>query len=142
MGIKFVALIVSLGAFWDGFTTFRGVADLFDLVTVSKVNPFQFSFALVVTMVVFGFVIATHLIWSFTSDDLVTLVLKIAWVLCFVVDFYTSLVGTRYYVFNDDIDTPAKAMGLLLVTFLVSASSILLSRLLLAKDIRGRPYLY
>jgi hypothetical protein len=142
MGIKLVALIVSLGALWDGFTTFRGVADLFELVTVSNVNPFQFSFALVVTMVVFGFVIATHLIWSFTSDDIVTLLLKFAWVICFMVDLYTSLVGTRYYVFNDNIDTPTKAMGLLLVTFLVSASSVLLSRLLLAKDIRGRPYLY
>lgn len=142
MGIKLVALIVGLGAFWDGFTTFRGVTDLFDLVTVTRINPFHVGFAFVVTMVIFGFVVATHLIWSFKSDDLVTLLLKVAWIICFAIDLYTSLIGTRYYVFNGAVDTPAKMLGLLLVTFLISASSVLLSRILLAKDIRGRPFLF
>jgi hypothetical protein len=142
MGIKLVAIIVGLGALWGGFTTFRGVADVFELVTVSRINPFQFSFALVVTLVVSGFVIATHIIWSFKSDDLITLILKLAWVGCFVIDIYTSLVGTRYYVFDNQVDTPAKALSLLVVTFLISTSTILLSRILLAKDIRGRPFLY
>lgn len=142
MGIKLVALIVGLGALWDGFTTFRGVADLFDLTESTSINPYQASFTFIVTMTIFGFVIATHLIWSFKSDDIITLLLKIAWFLCFAVDLYTSLLGTRHYVFNDVVDTPAKSLGLLLVTFLISASSVLLSRILLAKDIRGKPYLF
>lgn len=142
MGIKLIALIAGLGAFWDGVTTFRGVADIFELVTVTRINPFHFGFAIVVTMTIFGFVIATHFIWSFKSDDLVTVLLRAAWVVCFILDLYTSLVGTRYFVFRDAVDTPAKVFGLLLVTFLISASSILLSRILLGKDIRGKPFIY
>ncbi len=142
MGIKLVALIVALGALWDGFTTFRGVAEIFELATVAKINPFQFVFAIVVTLLVFGFVIATHLVWSFKSDDLVTLLLKLAWFVCLTVDLITSYIGTKYYVFDNSVDTSAKWLALLVVTFLITASSILLSRILLAKDIRGRPFLY
>jgi hypothetical protein len=142
MGIKLVAFIVSLGALWDGFTTFRGVADVFDLASGQRINAIQFTFTLIVTLVILGFVVATHLIWSFKTEDPVTLLLKGAWVLCFIIDLYTSLIGTSYYVFNNEIDSSVKAIALIVVTFLISASSVLLSRILLAKDIRGKPFLF
>src|SRR5690606_23352402 len=83
MGINLIALIAVLGAFWDGVTTLRGVAVIFELVAVTRINPFHFGFAIVVTMTIFGFVIATHFIWSLKSDDLVTVLLRAAWVVCF-----------------------------------------------------------
>lgn len=137
-----VVLIIGLGALWDGFTTFFGIVQLFDIFAAAKVNPFQVIFAVVVSLVVFGFIIATHVIWSFTDDDLVTLLLRIAWFICLGLDIYTSLLGNRHYVFNDRVDTGAHVIGLFVVTFLITAASILLSRLLLSKDSRGKGYLF
>jgi hypothetical protein len=142
LGVWLVALVLALAASWDAFTTFIGVAEFFDLAMAAKINPAQFTFALIVTVVVFGFVISSHLIFSFKSDDVTILLLKIAWFLCLVIDLYTSWLGTKRYVFYDDASEPGRYAGLVLVTFLIVASSVLLSKLLLAKDIRGKPFLF
>jgi hypothetical protein len=137
-----VAIIVGLGALWDGFTTLFGIDEVLQIFYGDKVNPLKVIFACVVSLVVFGFMIATHLIWTFTQDDFVTLMLKGAWGLCFTIDIYTSWRGNSYYVFDGKVDTGAERLALLIVTFLITASTILMSRLLLAKDGRGKNYLW
>jgi hypothetical protein len=134
MGVRLVAVSLVLGALWDLFTTFHGVAYYFDLPMNPKINPGQFIFALVVTMVVFGFVIATHFIWTVKQDDIPVLILKAAWGLCIAIDLVTSWEGTRHYVFYGDDGDPVRGLGLALVTALIVSSSIFLSRLVLAKD--------
>ena len=130
-----LAVSLVLGALWDLFTTFHGVSYYFDLPMNPKINPAQFFFALAVTMVVFGFVIATHFIWSVKQDDTPMLILKAAWALCIVLDLVTSWEGTSHYVFYGDDGDPVRGLGLALVTALIVSSSIFLSRLVLAKDV-------
>lgn len=142
MGVRLIGFVLLLGGLWDLFTTFRGIADFFDLPVDPKINPAQFAFAVVVTMVVFGFVIASHLIWSLKSDDIPTLFLKGAWAVCVLIDLFTSWAGTKRFVFYGDDGGPIRGVGLLVVTALIVAASILLSKLLLAKDIRGKPFLF
>jgi hypothetical protein len=68
--------------------------------------------------------------------------MKVAWVFCSLIVFYAALRGTRQFVFGEGEIDMMQRSGLLLVTFLVVAASILLSRLLLAGDIRGKPFLF
>jgi len=142
LGVRFIALVLLLGAIWDAFTTFRGVAEFFDLAMTAKLNPTQFIFAFVVTFVVFGFVMASHFIWSFKAEDITAILVRIAWGLCLVIDLYTSWRGTKTYVFADADTDGAQAGGLVLVTFLIVSSTLLLSRILLAKDLKGKPFLF
>jgi hypothetical protein len=142
MGVRLIAAGLVIGALWDLFTTFHGVAYYFDLPMNPKVNPAQFLFALVVTMVVFGFVMATHFIWNVTQDDVPMLILKAAWGICVAVDLVTTWEGTRRYVFYGDDGDPARGLGLAIVTALIVSSSLFLSRLLLAKDPKEKPYLF
>ncbi len=137
-----VALIIGLGALWDGFTTLFGIDEVLMIFSADPVNPIKAAFAVIVSLVVFGFMIATHWIWTFTSEDLITLLLKIAWFLCFAIDLYTSVRGNSYYVFDNKVDTGAEQFALIIVTFLITTSTILMSRLLLAKDSRGNNYLF
>ncbi|MDX2264269.1 MAG: hypothetical protein NW215_04800 [Hyphomicrobiales bacterium] len=137
-----IALIIGLGALWDGFTTLFGIDEILGVFSAREVNPIKATFAVVVSLVVFGFMMATHWIWTFTADDLITLLLKVAWFLCFGIDLYTSVRGNSYYVFDNNVDTSAEVLGLILVTFLITTSTILMSRLLLAKDARGNKYLF
>ncbi len=137
-----IALIIGIGALWDGFTTLFGIDEVLTIFSATPVNPFKAVFAVIVSLVVFGFMIATHWIWTFTADDLITLLLKIAWFLCFTIDLYTSVRGNSYYVFDNNVNTSAEYFGLVIVTFLITTSTILMSRLLLAKDSRGNKYLF
>jgi hypothetical protein len=141
MGVRVVTIVLFLGALWDYFTTFRGVADFFDLPTNPNINPAQFTFGLAVTTMIFGFVIASHLIWNLKADDLPTLLLKVAWVTCIAIDLFTSWDGTKRFVFYGDDGDAARGIGLAVVTALIVTSSLLLSKLLLARDISGKPFL-
>ncbi len=141
MGVRLVTIILILGGVWDFLTTLRGVADFFDLPLDPKFNPAQFTFGLVVTMVIFGFVLASHLIWNLKSNDFPTHLLKAAWAACIAIDLFTSWEGTRRFVFDGDDTDPARGIGLALVTALIVSSSLLLSKLLLAKDISGKAFL-
>jgi tryptophan-rich sensory protein len=141
MGVRLVTIVLILGSLWDFFTTLRGVADFFDLPVDPKINPAQFTFGLVVTIMISGFVIASHLIWNLKSDDLPTLLLKAAWGACIAIDLFTSWEGTKRYVFYGEEPDTAQAVGLALVTALIVSSTLLLSKLILAKDIRDKPFL-
>jgi hypothetical protein len=142
MGIRIVAIFLTLGAIWNVVTTFLAAATFFDLPVDAMLNPAQFAFVAIITLLVFGFVIATHLIWSFKADDITILMLRVAWGICVAVNFLTTWGGTRRFVFQDSENDFLQAGGLFVVTFLVVASTILLSKLLLAKDIRGKPFLF
>lgn len=137
-----IALIIGLAALWDGFTTLFGIDEILGIFSADPVNPVKATFAVVVSLVVFGFMIATHWIWTFTADDLITLLLKLAWFLCFMIDLYTSVRGNIYYVFDGNVNTATEHFALIIVTFLITTSTILMSRLLLAKDSRGNKYLF
>ncbi len=103
IGVKFVGAGLFVGALWDLFTTFYGVASYFDLPMNPRVNPEQFVFAVVVTVVVFGFVIATHIVWTMGDDaGVLPLLLKAAWAICVGIDLISSWEGTKYFVFSGD----------------------------------------
>lgn len=137
-----IGTIIGLGALWDAFTTFFGIAAIFNILGGDVVNPMQILFAIVVAMTISGFLVATHLIWTFETDDVVTLILKSAWVVCLVLDCYTAYIGNKYFVFNNNLETPAHHLGLVIITLLITISSILLSRIVMAKEMRRRGYLY
>lgn len=141
MGVRLVIVVLVFGSLWDFFTTLRGVADFFDLPVDPKINPAQFTFGLVVTILISGFVIASHLIWKLQGDDLPTLLLKAAWGACIAIDLFTSWEGTKRFVFYGDEPDMAQSIGLALVTALIVSSTLLLSKLLLAKEIKDKPFL-
>lgn len=136
--MNLMTLIVSLGALWDGFTTYFGIVEIFNI----RDNPLQIIFAAVVAIVILGFLLSTHLIWTFETDDVVTLVLKAAWVICLVLNCYTAYIGNKLFVFDNNLPTGAHQLGLVIITLLITISSILLSRMIMAKQLRKRGYLY
>jgi tryptophan-rich sensory protein len=138
MSFRVIEAGLVVGALWDFFTTLQGVADYFDLPTNPNINPAQFMFALVVTAVVFGFVMATHIIWNIKGDELPTLLLKAAWAICIAIDLFTSWEGTKRFIFYGDDSDPARGVGLAVVTALIVSSSILLAKLLFTGDLRGK----
>ena len=142
MGVRLVAIGLIAGTLWDVFTTFYGVALYFDLPMNPDVNPVQFAFATAVTAVVFGFVIATHIIWNLKGEDVPSLLLKAVWVACVAIDLVTSWQGTRRYVFYGDDGDAGRGVGLAVATALIVSSTIFLSRLVLAKDVRTKPFLF
>jgi tryptophan-rich sensory protein len=134
-GVKLVAGVLFAGALWDLFTTFYGLASYFDLPLNPGINPVQFIFGLVLTAIVFGFVIATHLIWSMGGgDDLMVQVLKAAWGVCIAINLITSWQGTKHFVFYGDDGDAARGIGLALATALTVMSTIFFSRLVMGKE--------
>ncbi|MFP3920463.1 MAG: hypothetical protein ACLFPA_05440 [Dichotomicrobium sp.] len=139
--MRALIVVVSLGALWDGYTSFYGIAEFYDLVTGTSA-PMRFVFAGIAAITIVGFMIATRLIWSAAEpNNAITILLKTAWVVCFVIDLYTSFIGTRDWVFGGMAGGSANVMGLLVMSFLVTSSSVLLSQLITGKGIRKR-YLY
>ncbi len=137
-----LAFVIGLGALWDGFTTFVGIVQIFNISGLHGVDMVQLVFAVVVSIVILGFLISTHIIWTFEQDDLISLILKAAWVVCLVLDFYTAYIGNKAYVFGGRLETPAHSFGLLIITLLITISSVLLSRIIMVRTVRGRSYLY
>jgi hypothetical protein len=129
MGVRLVvAMSLVLGALWDFFTTFYGVSSYFDLPMNPDINPGQFIFALVVTMVVFGFVLASHLVLDSKQDA--PAVIWGAVLVCIVIDLVTAWEGTRHFVFYGDDGDAARGLGLTVVTALIVSSTIFLPKLI------------
>jgi hypothetical protein len=137
-----IAVIVGLGALWDGFTAFFGIAQIFGILNDGPINPLQVIFAAVVSMVILGFLVATHIIWSYEGDDLVSLILKGAWVVCLVLNCYTAYIGNKHFVFGSDGLNGSHQFGLVIITLLITLSAILLSRIMMMREMRRRGYLY
>lgn len=139
--MRVLIVVVSFGALWDGYTSFYGIAEFYNLI-MSDAGPMRYAFAGVAAVTIVGFMIATRLIWSSTEpNNSITVLLKVAWVVCFVIDLYTSFIGTRDWVFDGMAGGPANVFGLLIFSFLVTSSSVLLSQLITGRGIRKR-YLY
>lgn len=136
MNVQLLAIPLLAPAFWNLYTTFRGLSDFFDLPTNPSINPGQFAFGIVVTIIVIGFVIASRLIWSVPSDDPPVLLLKAASVICIAIDVGASWIGTKRVISFDD-DDPAKNFALALVIALVVLSKIGLSTILFDKHNSG-----
>jgi hypothetical protein len=129
LGVRLVvAISLVLGALWDLFTTFYGVSRYFDLPMNPNINPGQFIFAFVVTMVVFGFVIGTHLVLD-SKQDAPALLWGAVFV-CIVIDLITAWEGTRHFVFYGDDGDAARGAGLTVVTALIVSSTIFLPKLI------------
>jgi tryptophan-rich sensory protein len=133
VGVRLVVFGLVIAALWDLFTTFHGVSAYFDLPMNPKINPAQFIFGLIVTIVVFGFVFATHYIWSLEPGDGPALLLKAAWAICVAINLITSWEGTKRFIFYGDEGDPARDAGLAIVTALIVSSAIFLSKLLFSK---------
>jgi hypothetical protein len=136
-GVRVVAAVLVLGALWDLFTTFYGLARYFDLPFYPSINPVQFTFGIVLTAIIFGFVIATNLVWSMKGDDLMVQVLKAAWAACIGINLITSWQGTKHFVFYGDDGDAARGIGLALATALTVTSTIFLSWLVMGKETRS-----
>ena len=128
MNVQLLAIPLLAPVFWNIYTTFRGLSDFFDLPTHPSINPGQFAFGIVVTIIVIGFVVASRAIWS-SPDEAPFLLLKVASVVCIAIDVAASWVGTKHVISFED-DDPGKAIGLALVIALVVLSKIGLSTLL------------
>ena len=137
MNVQLLAIPLLAPALWNLYTTFRGLADFFDLPTNPSINPGQFAFGIVVTIIFIGFVIASRLIWSVPSDDPPVLLLKAASVICIAIDVAASWIGTKRVISFDD-DNPGKAFCLAVVIDLFVLSKIVLSTLLFYNGIIGR----
>jgi hypothetical protein len=139
--MRALIVVVSIGALWDGYTSFFGIAEFYELLTNNQ-DVRRLIFAGVAATIIVGFMVATRLIWSSAEkNNAITMLLKGAWVICFLIDLYTSYVGTRYYIFGDMVESGADMVGLVLVSFLVTSSSVLLSQLITGRGIKKR-YLY
>jgi len=139
--MRVLIVVVSLGALWDGYTSFYGIAEFYDLV-MGDSEFRRFVFAGIASITIVGFMVATRLIWSGVEvNNTITILLKVAWVVCFVIDLATSFIGTRDWIFGGMAGGPANVLGLLIFSFLVTSSSVLLSQLITGRGIRKR-YLY
>jgi hypothetical protein len=136
-GLRFLAAVLMLGAAWDFFTTLYGLAAYFDLPLNPGINPVQFSFAMVLTCLVFTFVLATEFIWTIKHDDMLVQILKAAWGVCIAITLITSWQGTKHYVFYGDDGDAARGIGLALATVLTVISTVLLSRLVMGGHLWG-----
>ena len=128
MNVRLLAIPLLAPVIWNIYTTFRGLCDFFDLPTHPSINPGQWAFGIVVTIIVIGFVIASRAIWT-APDDASFVVLKAASIVCIAIDVAASWFGTKH-VLSFDYNDPAKAFGLALVVALLVLSKIALSTLL------------
>ena len=139
--MRVLIFVVALGALWDGFTSFYGIAEFYDVV-VDDGDWRRIAFALVAAITIVGFMVATRLIWSATEENnTILILLKVAWVVCFVIDLATSFIGTQDFVFKGMVGGTVDLLGLLIISFLVTSSSVLLSQLITGKGTKKR-YLY
>jgi tryptophan-rich sensory protein len=128
MNVRLLAIPLLAPVIWNIYTTFRGLCDFFDLPTHPSINPGQWAFGIVVTIIVIGFVIASRAIWT-APDDASFVVLKAASMVCIAIDVAASWVGTKH-VISFDYDDPGKAFGLALMVSLLVLSKIALSTIL------------
>ncbi len=138
MNSRPIAAALIIVAIWDFFAVFRGIGYYFDLPSNPNLNAAQFGFGLVVTALVFGFVIATKYIWSLKGDDIPILVLKSAWVVCVGINLVAAYEGTSRYVFSGDEQDGMRTVGLAVVTALVVSATIFMSFLLSREPWRPR----
>ena len=129
MDVRPLAIILLLPpVIWNIYTTRQGLCDFFDLPTHPSINPGQFVFGIMVTIIVIGFVIASRAIWSLRDEGPFAL-LKAASVVCIAIDVAASWYGTKH-VISFDFDDPGKAFGLALMVALLVLSKIALSMIL------------
>lgn len=135
MNVNLIAIPLLIPVFWNVYTTFLGLSDLFDLPTNPSINPGQFAFAIIVTTLVLLFVLSTKLIWSLGSDDTLAGLLKAATVLCIAFDVFASLLGTKRIISFDEAD-PGKTVGLAFIVVLVVLAKVALSYILFQSNSR------
>ncbi len=133
---RLLYLILVPIALWDVYTTYLGVSYFFDLPTNPDINPGQFVFGLVVTLIVFLFVVTTQFIHSLPAHGGPILILKGAWATAVAIDLYTAWDGTRRIVFYGEEDA-AKGVGVAIVAALIVTSTIFLSQLLLGRKAKA-----
>jgi hypothetical protein len=126
--VRLLAIPLLAPVVWNIYTTFRGLCDFFDLPTHPSINPGQFLFGIMVTIIVIGFVVASRAIWN-SPDEAPFVLLKAASIVCIAIDVAASWVGTKHVIMFDYED-PAKAFGLALMVALLVLSKIALSTLL------------
>lgn len=133
--MKFVAAAIACGVLWDFLTTFVGLADIFDVFSQEGDYPFiQLLFALVVACVIMGFVLCTHYIWRHKEGDLITVILKATWLMCFVFDVWTALLGNKRLIFGGRAEDVKSMIVIGMVTIIITSSTILLSRIIGQKE--------
>jgi len=115
---------------WNIYTTFRGISILFDLPRNPNINPGQFAFGIIVTLIVIGLVLASSLAFSNNnSEELPASVLKGAWLAAVFFNLVASWVGTKRLILYED-DDPGKKFAVLVIVTLIVLSTAFLPRLL------------
>lgn len=128
---RLVIIPLLVPVLWNLYTTFRGLADFFDLPTYPSSGG-QWAFGIGGTIFVIGFVVASRMIWRFASEDAPVLLLKAACVFCIVINIGASWIGTKRIVLFE-ADDPARTIALALVVALVILSTVGLSTLFFDK---------
>jgi hypothetical protein len=139
-GVRLLAIPLLAPAIWNLYTTFRGLADFFDLPSHPSINPGQFALGIAVTIIVIGFVIASRPIWSFVSEEPPFLLLKAVSVTCILINTGAAWVGMKHVMSFGDAD-PGKSFSLAFVVALTVLSMIGLSKLLFDADDGDKPLL-
>jgi hypothetical protein len=133
--MQFVGVVIACGTMWDFVTTFVGLADIFDVFSQEGDYPFvQLIFALVVSCVIMGFVLCTHYIWRQKEGDLITVILKATWLMCFVFDVWTALLGNKRLIFGGRAEDVKSMIVIGMLTIIITSSTILLSRIIGQKE--------
>ena len=122
-----------LPVLWNLYTTYRGLTDFFDLPANPNINPGQFVFGIVITIIILAFVVASDFVLRWESHDPPALILKAASVTSIVINLFASWEGTQRVIDYEDGD-PGKMIGLALVVALVVLSTVFLSRLLTERN--------
>jgi hypothetical protein len=141
LGVRAVVIVLFVGVLWNLHASFLGIAAFFDLAINFRINPTQFLFGAIATALIVGFVFASHMIWNLASD-IPALIAKGAWIFCALADLFASWQGTAHFVYYEGDVTIFRGAGLFVVSALIVASTMLLSKLLLGKDIKGKPFLF
>jgi hypothetical protein len=133
--MQVVGAAIAFGALWDFITTFVGLADIFDIFSQEGDYPFiQLLFALAASSVIMGFVLCTHYLWKHEEGDMITVILKAAWLMCFAFDVWTALLGNKRLIYGGRVENVKSMIIIGMITIIITSSTILLSRIVGQKE--------
>jgi hypothetical protein len=113
---NFLIALFALIAAWDAFTTYIGV------YSITEQNDEGLIYSVVVSILVFAFMIGTHYILNI--EGLAGKILKVFWGIAIIIDGVTSFLGNSGFLDPDNLILWAIVV---FVTLLTTASGVIVS---------------